>query len=237
MLFNFFFKKNNKKKYKHVISIGCNCENAYRFFQRYKFVESSLFTWANSVNINILFNALSNLDNILFNAPEKASVMWKCPDTNIYFHGTEPMEMNINPNNYTAEDYEPFANELKSRVNHLKEKFLSQLRDDKKTLIMYTYHTKDSEDVIVENIRTLNDKIKTLGGNNCELLVILESKNKLNENFDNDKNIYLRYVEQFAPCENVTTKKYDKKSWDKIFNEFKPDFKLKKNKKFKFEEL
>lgn len=231
-LFKLF--KNNTKKYKQYISIGYNCENAYRFFNKYHFVESSLFTWTNSINIETLLYALSNLDLIFKNLPQKVYAMWRCPDTNIRFHGKEPHDMAVNFQKYSEEDFKPYQEELVSRITHLKQKFLNQLKDDKKTLITYTYRT-DNKEEIKENILKLYNALSNLGGKNFDLLVILERKNS--DDYKTNDNIYVRYVDEFAPEEDVTTRHYDKKSWKKIFSEFKADFKLKKLKNFKFEDI
>ena len=236
-LFSIFKKNigNKTKKYKHFLSLGYNCENAYRFFKKYHFVESSLFTWTNSHDIGTLLNALKDLNLIFRQQPIKVEAMWECPDTKILFHGTEPKEMNINYKSYTNEQLKPYKEELISRVEHLKKKFINQLIDNEKTLIAYTYKTTcETQTEIIKNILELKKALEELGANNFELLIILEKHNKIN--FE-QKNIFIRYVDSFAPHNNVLTKKYDKKSWNKILNEFKADFKLKKTKKFKFENI
>ena len=86
-------------------------------------------------------------------------------------------------------------------------------------------------------IRLLKKTLEKAGANNFELLIILE-KSKLQTEVElKDTGIYIRYVDELAPEDAVTTKKYDKKSWRKIFREFKPNFKLKKRRKFKFEDM
>lgn len=226
---------NNTKKYKHFLSLGYNCENAYRFFKKYHFVESSLFTWTNSHNIGTLLKALKDLNLIFKQEPIKVEAMWECPDTKILFHGTEPKEMNVHYKNYTNEQFKPYREELVSRIGHLKKKFINQLIDNEKTLITYAYKTtNETATEIIKNILELRKTLEELGANNFELLIILEKHNQINIE---QESIFIRYVDNFAPHNNVLTKKYDKKSWNKILNEFRPDFKLKKTKKFKFENI
>ena len=147
--------------------------------------------------------------------------------------------MHAHNEKYLAEDWEPYRKELVSRINHLKEKFKNQLSDHKKTLFTYTYRGENGEEAreVVNNIRLLKKTLEKAGANNFELLIILE-KSKLQTEVElKDTGIYIRYVDELAPEDAVTTKKYDKKSWRKIFREFKPNFKLKKRRKFKFEDM
>lgn len=223
----------NVKFYKHFISLGYNCECAYRFFQRYNFVESSLFTWTNSKKAENLIYALKNLDAILCKTPEQVDIMWRCVNTDILFHGTEPYDMHRNPEKYNEDDYLQYKEELVSRVSYLKKKFIGQISDEKKTLLTYTYYSQNEEKYqISDNIIDIKSALDRLGALNYDLLIILEKKNDLTDEAEKfkDQNIYIRYVDEFAPQGDVTTKKYDKKSWQKILNEFRPDFKLKKKK-------
>ena len=225
----------NVKYYDHYISLGYNCEFAYRFFKKYRFVESSLFTWANSINITNLINALANPNIIFANEPKMAGVMWRCIDSDIRFHGTEPYDMHLNPDKYLTEDYVLYKQELVQRINHLKEKFKLQISDDKYTLLTYNYLTNDDKVDIINNIKKLKKTLEDAGARNFDLLIILQKSNYF---ICEDKdNIYIRYVDSFAPENDVTTECYDKKSWNNILQEFKPNFKLKTTKKFKFEEV
>ena len=54
----------------------------------------------------------------------------------------------------------------------------------------------------------------------------------------NEKNIYTRSVEKYAPDETVTNKKLgDKVGWDVLWMEFRPKKYVFKKKKLKFEEI
>lgn len=231
---DFFCRRRNIKRYGHYISLGYNCEIAYHFFQRHKFVESSLFTWTNNISINNLNNALENYESIASGKVCKDGVMWKCDNTCVRFHGIEP-------HNISADDeksLEPYHAELVSRINHLKEKFKKQGTDGKKNLYLFLYLRKEEPaETIIKNIKRLHQNIARFCTNKFDLLVIFEkAPDLLNLETALDANtVFVRFVDKFAPEDDVTTKKYDKKSWDKIFYEFRPDFKLKKKKNFKFE--
>lgn len=77
----------NVKKYGHFISLGYNCETAYQFFLYHHFVESSLFTWTNTINISNLIFALNDLDKLSSNGVQLKLPMWECLNTHIRFHG------------------------------------------------------------------------------------------------------------------------------------------------------
>lgn len=75
--------------------------------------------------------------------------------------------------------------------------------------------------------------------NNFDLLLIFEDK-KIDSNLENIlniNNIFVRFVKFFTDENHVTTGKYDKSGWRKIFREFKPNFKLNTTKRFKFNDL
>ena len=104
--------------------------------------------------------------------------------------------------------------------------------------VTYTYYiNKENETDIINNINLLKNTLIKIGANNFEILIVLE-RTKIPIKIQNDlPQVYIRYVEKFAPENDVTYKKYDKKSWNNIFKEFKPNFKNKKTKKFKFEDV
>lgn len=227
------FLKFKSKFYGHFISLGYNCENAYRFFRKYKFVESSLFTWCNGISIENLNKALVNFEKIATGKFYYNGFMWKDEQCNLYFHGIETKEFQEHPTKEAAIEYE---NELRSRLKHLKEKFKTQGCDGKKNLYTYMYrHNNNNIEQIKKNILELKTNIEKFCKNEFDLLIIFEKDENLSQ-LDLGSNIYIRFVENFAPESDVTTDKYDKESWNKIFKEFKPNFKLKKNKTYKFEE-
>ena len=237
-LFN--FKKSNVKKYDHIISLGYNCEVSYQFFKYYHFVESSLFAWCNTINIDNLIFAINNLDKLITGKLENVKPMWKCFNTNIRFHGKAPMKIWTSNEPVNIEIINEDRNELISRISYLKEKFIKTSNDNKKNLYIFKYlvTTEKIED-IEKNINDLYLSLNKIAKNEFDLLIIIE-KQKIPTNFQEkfaDKNIFIRTVDFFAPEDDVTGKNFDKIGWKKIFDEFKPNFKLKKTKKFKFEEV
>ena len=46
------------RKFDHVVTFGYNCELSARFFQRFKFVDSTLFSWASSIEPDRMAHAI-----------------------------------------------------------------------------------------------------------------------------------------------------------------------------------
>ena len=82
----------------------------------------------------------------------------------------------------------------------------------------------------------LYNMLKDIVKNDFDLLIVLEKKTFPEISFNYD-NLFVRYVDFYTPPDRVTSKPYDKKSYGRIFSEFRPAVKLPKAKKFKFEAL
>lgn len=224
----------NSKYYDHIISLGYNCEVSFQFFLEFHFVESSLFAWVNLSTIDVLINALQNVSSICSGEIINVKPMWKCVNTKIHFHGKAPMSFWFaNPSN---DDINKDKEELLSRVSHLKAKFLDIAKDGKRKLFIFKWLPEDNTfnrqkvDMLYSSLSKLAD--------NFDLLIVVEKKlfEKIDLPLDNN-HIFFRYVSFFTPEEAVTSKPYDRKGWKNIFSEFRPNFRLPKKKKFKFEDL
>ena len=209
---------------------------SFQFFKKYGFVESSLFAWANVENIDNLINALNNIDLIGSGKLENINPMWQCFNTGICFHGKAPIH--IWKNNPTQEIITKDKNELLERLNYLKAKFINSANDGKNNLYIFKYfiYKNDSKNIL-NKINELFKVLKKIVSNNFDLLVVFEKKFCPEINLIQNDNIMIRTVDFFTPEENVTSQNNDKKNWNKIFSEFRPNFKLQKKKTFKFEDL
>lgn len=215
-----------RKKYGHIISLGYNCEVSFQFFLKYHFVESSLFAWVNAVDCQHMIYALKNLSVLTTKGFKHVPPMYEDIATGISFHPKE---------NHGETEKEEKA-ELKSRILHLKEKFIKTASDGKKNLYIFKCPPiESSEKEAYKDIVELYNTLKTMVSNEFDLLIILEEKMYPNLVFD-IPNIYVRRVNFFTPYYAVTSKPYDKKHFNKIFSEFCPNFKLPKTKHFKFED-
>lgn len=231
----FPFLSKNTKKYGHVLSLGYNCEVSFQFFKYYHFLEAGLFSWVGASDIKTLTNALNNFNAIASGDFKYNGSMWQCLNSSICFHG----KFNVKATDVEALNAD--KKDLISRTAYLKKKFLSSGSDGKKNLYIYKHSIRDSNEatLFIKDIQSLYNTLKTLIQNDFDLLVVAESKTfpaLTEKDFKND-HIYFRTVEFFTPETSVTQKNNDRKHWKKIFKEFRPDFKLKKTKKYKFEEV
>ena len=87
-----FLKQFEYKKFKYIIPLGYNCETAFRFWQNYRFIDSSLFAWTFSYSISDLINALYNFDSILSGEIALPNPLYECQNTHIRFHGKANMK-------------------------------------------------------------------------------------------------------------------------------------------------
>lgn len=223
------------KKYGHIFSLGYNCEVSFQFFKYHHFVESGLFSWVNALDIKTLTKALNNFDTIASGDFEYDGKMWRCLKSSIYFHGKRDVKStDIQALNADKE-------ELKPRLDYLKNKFLTTGTDGKKNLYIYKHSVRDSFDkeTFVKDVQNLYDTLKKLIRNEFDLLIVTENKtfSSLSEADFSNNHIYWRSIIFFTPENNVTTKENDKRHWRQIFREFRPDFKLPQTKKYKFEEV
>ncbi len=233
------FLFNKSKYYGHVLSLGFNCEVSYQFFRHYHFVESGLFSWMGLEGVRSLINSLQHFDDIASQGFTHQGTMYQCNNSGILFHGrlTNKECEGLSEEEIVRKDTE----ELQSRLTHLKEKFWKAATDGKKNLYIYKHSPLDAEDMdgFIKEINLLYETLKNLITNEFDLLIVIEKKflPECKENMFSSEHIFLRRVNYFNPPQCVTRKPNDRKSWKKIYKEFRPDFKLTKTKKYKFEQL
>lgn len=214
------------KKYGHIISLGYNCEVSFQFFLKYHFVESSLFAWVNCQDCSHMIEALKNLDRLTSKGFKADGFMYCDLATGIAFHAKEDK----------GESDKEKQQELKSRILHLKEKFLKTASDGKENLYIFKYPSREKNEQKVQQdiltlYRTLTQKVK----NDFDLLIIFE-KAAYPSLHINHAHIYIERVGYFTPDNAVTAPPYDQKAWGKIFSKYRPNFTLPHLKAFKFEE-
>lgn len=239
---NFFRKlfRPNTRYYGHVISLGYNCEVAFEFFVHFKFVESSLFTWSYAYSLKDTLTALNHLDAVGSAGFAEPNPLWECKNTHIRFHAQlrDYAKEGVHPEDpvVLAQDLA----ELAPRVNYLKEKLKRTAQDGKKNL--YIVKIKSSSltaQELAAQLRQLCDALHKLGPNEFDLLVVLEAAflAELTEQDTKLPNLFIRRVNHFTPEECVTDlNSADTAGWKRLFNQFRPDFSLKRQKHFKFEQ-
>ena len=169
-------------------------------------------------------------------SPTREMPLFRCKNTGLWAHGRSHASTWATPQ--TTEFINAEADEVRSRIIHLKEKTLGYLRDDKSVLVIHKirskYCTPDGAD------RTANgvyEAMAALGARNMTFLVVCEDK--VRPNFPKSHPRYeLRSVREFSPDDDALNAHLgDKRGWDVIFDEFRPKKTLKRKQSgFKFEE-
>lgn len=222
-----------QQKYDQFVILGFNCETAFRFYCRWGFLDSSLFAWANTIDLATLAAALGHLADVgggTFTFHE-ASRMWRCDNSRIYFHGRLKAGCGAAP---SAELLTADREELRSRLSHLKEKFRTYATNDKSTLFVYRLGEDARRPDLGQRLDALERALTDLGARNWKLLVVCERRDL--DRMPPGHNRVFRAVTLFNPPANVTTKrKGDSVGWNRIFTEFAPALVRQKAHDFKFE--
>lgn len=223
-----------QRRFSHVISLGSNCEVAFRFWCRWKFVDSSLFAWSFASGVDMLVYTLRHLDDLCAGPLEiNKALMWACKNTGLCLHGQLkyiPGQPLPPPDVLDADK----AN-LLGRVAHLKDKLRLYASDDRSTLFAYRLPSADCEAPgLAERLNALEEALHALCSRNWQLLIITERR--VAHLVPKGPNRLIRSVSTFNPTRDVANAWIgDPVGWHAIFTEFAPDKILKTKKKFKFE--
>lgn len=226
-----------KKKYDHVLSLGLNCEPAFRFSLSWGFVDSTPFSWASCKNLTTLANVLRTpsligSEGFLWDEP---SLMWRCRKTDITFHGKLPgdTENPVPPPKALEAD----KADLFQRLAYLNDKFTHILSDSSSKAIIFRVHTKLVLDPdIEEKVDAVQKALEVRGARNYTLVVVTEYA--VRGRISPAPNRIVRTVRAFNPNNSVVKPKLgDPIGWKTLFTEIAPAKILPKKHPFKFEKL
>ena len=224
-----------RRKYDHVLSLGMNCEPAFRFSLSWGFVDSTPFSWASCKNLTTLANVLRSPDLIGSEgfSWDDISLMWRCGKTDITFHGKLPGDVN-NPIP-APEALEADKADLFQRLAYLNDKFTRMLSDASSKAIIFRIHTKlVLEADIEEKIDAVQQALEARGARNYTLVVVTERA--VRGRIAAKPNRVVRTVKAFNPNNSVVKPELgDPNGWKAIFTEFSPAKMLPKKHAFKFE--
>ena len=231
-----FLSKFHRKKengYNYIISLGYNCEVAYRFLKFFRFEESSLFNWTYSKTIDDLISTLNNFEELGKNSFHLPNPLWECKNTHIRFHGKCDMSMCIK-NTENEKILEEDLKDLEGRIQYLKKKFTDIAQNDESKLYIYKIKKEDITGDIEDKLLNLHKALVKIGANNFKLLIVSE---ETAGTIPNNPLYITRTVKYFAPNDNVTSKKCFNNGWDDIYAEFYQNKRHKKprKKQYKFE--
>jgi hypothetical protein len=204
--------------YKHIISLGYNCEAALQIQRYFGTVESSLFTWAYVEDNNLLVDCIKNLDKLIKDDLHLTGWnMYQNKDFKVSFHGEHILHLMYHsetrkPEDITKEEIEEDIKKIKSKLVYLIKKFKTVLNSGEKILFIYKPRPYETKDDYLEFICGLNNAIKSISDkSNFRILFI---KNKNDKNFP--VNIYSKSLQFFPEDGNVQN--CDIASWQGILN-------------------
>jgi len=228
------------RKFDHVVTFGYNCELSARFFQNFKFVDSTLFSWAAGIEPDRMAHAIEHSEDIFSGevaAPTRDFPLFRCKKTNIRAHGRAPLKVWTEGEPPPPEFVEKERAEVVSRFRHLREKTLAYLRDDKSVLAILKTRTVDcAPGEANENVLKFVRALRNIGARNVTFLAICEAKCAGNFAAPHPE-FELRTVAEYNPESNAANLKLgDTRGWRLIFEEFRPKTLKKQAHTFKFEE-
>lgn len=225
------------RKHDVFMSLGRNCEVAFRYFRRNGFVESSLFQWSGFYTLAMMVEGLENFDRIFTGEVIGPNPLYTCQNTNLRAHGKLPQSTWTNgvtdENRAVAEADKA---DLVSRMAYLKKKFVDQLSGGG-ALVVYKARTEDwlREDGEIL-VRRLHALLLQFGARDFDFVLVLEECCKQKQVLWDIPRFFVRYVSAFNPEDKVTDMSYgDKYGWRLIFDEFRPRVQKLQKHKFKFE--
>ena len=227
--------KMRKKKFDHVLSLGMNCETAFRFSLSWGFVDSTPFAWALFSQLDQLADAIEHPEHIGsegFTWNPKA-FMWHCNRTQASFHGQLVMSIPTEPPDPKA--LEADREDLMQRLKYLNEKFTRLLSDDSSKAIVCRIHTHLAlADDVNAQADAIQRALESRGARNYTLVIVTEraARGKIAP----APNRVIRTVRAFNPGASVVKEKLgDPVGWRALFAEFTPAKILPKKHLFKFE--
>lgn len=228
------------RRFDHVVTLGYNCELSARFFQNFKFVDSTLFSWASAIFPEKMAYAIEHYEDIFSGeiaAPTKTFPLFLCKKTGVRAHGRSKMAVWTASEPPSQEFIDAERAELVSRFEHLKKKTIEYLRDDKSVLAMLKLQSSCCKPGKAnESVMCYVNALKKIGARNMTFLVVCEQANasafvKPHPEFE------LRTVAEYNPEDHAADlKRGDSRGWRLIFDEFRPKAMKKQAHKFKFEE-
>lgn len=224
-----------RKKFDHVLSLGMNCEIAFRFSLSWGFVDSTPFAWALFGRLDQLSDAIEHPEHIGsegFTWNSK-SFMWHCNRTKASFHGQ--LVMGIPTESLDPKALEADKEDLMQRLKYLNEKFTRLLSDDSSKAIICRIHTNlVLADGANAQVDALQRALESRGARNYTLVIVTEraARGKIAP----APNRVIRTVRAFNPGASVVKEKLgDPAGWQALFAEFTPAKILHKKHLFKFE--
>jgi len=223
------------RKYDHVLSLGMNCEPAFRFSLSWGGVESSPFSWSLCSDLRSLAEVLRHPEltgSEGFSFVDTA-LMWRCNRTGISFHGKQMLP--VDASTIAPELLAADKADLAQRLAYLNEKLTRILSDESSKAIIFRVHSHlVRKDDINERLDAVQQALEARGARNYTLVVVTERA--VRERIASAPNRVVRSVKAFNPGNAVVNPKLgDPIGWKALYAEFAPRKILPKKHAFKFE--
>lgn len=223
------------KKYDHVLSLGMNCEPAFRFSLAWGFVDSTPFSWASSNHLDVLAAALRDPDLVGRDgfSWDESCHMWRSNSTGMHFHGKLEVDI-INPVP-GPEELTADRKDLVGRLAYLNDKFTRILSDGSSKALVLRVHTQIAMSPgATAQIDAVQRALEARGARNYTLVIVTERA--VRGKISSAPHRVVRTVRAFNPGSSVVKEKLgDPAGWQALFAEFTPAKILPKKHLFKFE--
>lgn len=207
------------EKYNKIVGLGYNCEISFRIKNAFGALDAQLFSWAYVSDRDKFVEALYDPKRIYSgDLTLTADNMFECNVTGIRFHPRH--DVLEDDSRESTEKMEWCKNELKQRVEHLKEKHTSLMNGNNRTLfLMKILPTNEADDISF--IQAVYEALKKMYLSGTYTLVIILPKKGLKDSIKQLENDILKIrTLKWFPAQKHTDIASDSRGWLKIFWEF-----------------
>ena len=205
-------------KYDAVVSLGYNCEISFRLENFFGKINAMPFSWAYVLEREKFPQVLENIEPLFAGEVRLLDDrMILCENTQIKFHPR--YEVLQKDGKITEASLAEAVQELKSRVEHLKKKFVELAESDKRTLFLIKLENKGEEDN-VRFVRAVTEALRKIYRSGSFTLVVLAEKDAVTPGLQGleEEQVKIRTLKRFAPRKH-TDIAGDVKGWYRILRE------------------
>lgn len=205
-------------KYDAVVSLGYNCEISFRLENFFGKINAMPFSWSYVLERESFPAVLEHIDP-LFSGEVRLleDRMILCENTKIKFHPR--YEILQKDGTITEDSLAEAVQELKSRVEHLKKKYVELVASDKRTLFLIKVENKGEEDNI-RFVRDVTEALRKAYRSGLFTLVVLAEKEAVTPGLQSleGEQLKIRALKRFAPRKH-TDIAGDVKGWYRVLQE------------------
>lgn len=215
---NFTEKRRIMEKFDEIISLGYNCEVSFRIEDFFGKINPMPFSWSYILDRSKFPEVLRNCTTILSRGESLCEDhMVKCNLYDIKFHPRYSILPQFGA--YTEEQYQSAVNELRDRVAHLTEKFVTLCHSDKQTLFVMKVEDYGNEEN-VSYVRAVVDALNEVYISQNFMLAVFMQTTGITQELKNLESNRLKIfgLKKFAPKKHTNTMG-DVKGWYRAFCE------------------